>query len=301
VIRTVAGDIETVSGRILPHEHLQIDLSAQKGEANRIGTADEADVVEDLRKAKALGLAAITDLSAPGWGRDPRALCRISKDAGVHVVCASGFYWDPFPEFAVTDAIEVLRDRMIAEITTGTDGSDIRCGVIKVGTPRGTPGEPADKLFRAAALAAMTTGAPVITHTSTIDQAPWHVRVLERAGMDMGRVVISHMGGAEDVAPLVELARAGVFMGIDKVSFPKGPTNAQLADLVRAACDKGLASQLLLSSDVARKTFLHRHGGRSYSTVFADFVPMLRERGLSAALIESLVCDNPLRLLTFAN
>ena len=114
----------------------------------------------------------------------------------------------------------------------------------------------------------MATGVPVITHTSTTDQAAWQIRVLEGAGMDMRRVVISHMGAAENVAELVEVARAGVFMGVDKVSFPKGPTNVQLADLVRAACDKGLERQLLLSSDVARNTFLQRHGGRSYRTVF---------------------------------
>ncbi len=300
MIRTVAGDVDTISGRILPHEHLQIDLSAQTGEASRLGAAEEPDIVEDLRKAKVLGLAAVTDLSAPGWGRDLRALRRIGEGAGVHVVAASGFYWDPYPDIAVSGRIESIRDQMIAEITTGVDGSGIRCGLIKVGTSRGEPGEPAEKLFRAAALAAMATGVPVITHTSTPDQAPWHVRVLEGAGMDMRRVVISHMGAAQSVAELVEVGRAGVFMGIDKVSFPKGPTNVQLADLVRAACDKGLAPQLLLSSDVARKTFLQRHGGRSYSTVFADFLPMLRERGLSPALIESLICDNPRRMLTLA-
>jgi phosphotriesterase-related protein len=300
VIRTVAGDVDTISGRILPHEHLQIDLSAQKGAASRLGAAEEPDVIEDLRKAKALGLAGITDLSAPGWGRDPRALRRIGEGAGVHVVCASGYYWDPYPDIAVTGSVEAMRDHMIAEVTTGVDGSGIRCGLIKVGTRRGAPGEPAEKLFRAAALAAMATGVPVITHTSTTDQAAWQIRVLEGAGMDMRRVVISHMGAAENVAELVEVARAGVFMGIDKVSFPKGPTNVQLADLVRAACDKGLERQLLLSSDVARKTFLQRHGGRSYSTVFADFVPMLRERGLSPALIESLLSDNPRRMLTLA-
>src|SRR6267378_1476433 len=67
VIRTVTGDVDTIRGRILPHEHLQIDLSAQKGPANRLGKEEEQDVVDDLKKAKQYGLAAITDLSAPGW------------------------------------------------------------------------------------------------------------------------------------------------------------------------------------------------------------------------------------------
>ena len=299
MIRTVAGDIETIRGRILAHEHLQIDLSAQKGPANKVGEAEIPAVVEDLRTAKEFGLAAITDLSAPRWGRDPNALRRISEQAGVLVVCAAGFYWDPFPEIAETAPVEAIRDAMIAEVETGADGTGIRCGVIKVGTAR-EPNAPAERLFRAAAAAAIATGAPVITHTSSPDQAAWHVRVLERAGMDMAHVVISHMGAANDVSELVEAARAGVFLGIDKVSFPKGPTNDQLADLVRDACDKGLERQINLSSDIARRTLLSRFGGRGYATVFRDFVPMLEARGIKAATIETMLCDNPARMLTMA-
>jgi phosphotriesterase-related protein len=301
VIRTVTGDIEGVQGRILAHEHLQIDLSAQKGPTNRIGEAEEEAVVDDLRHAKEFGLAAITDLSAPGWGRDPVALQRISGQAGIAVVCATGFYWDPFPALAIEGSVEQLRDIMIAEIQTGVDGTDIRCGVIKVGTTRGEPDAVADRLFRAAAGAAAATGAPIITHTSSPDQAAWHVRVLERAGMDLGRVVISHMGAAQDVSELVALARSGVFMGIDKVSFPKGPTNEQLADLVRDACARGLERQIILSSDLARRTLLRRHGGRGYATVLADFVPMLLDRGITPGAIETMLHENPLRLLTFGH
>jgi phosphotriesterase-related protein len=296
VIRTVTGDVAAINGRILAHEHLQIDLSAQKGPANKIGAAEEQDVVDDLIKAKAHGLAAVTDLSAPLWGRDPAALRRISERAGVAVICAAGFYWDPFPDIAVTGSIEAMRDAIAAEIQAGTDGTDVRCGVIKVGTAR-EPTVVAERLFVAAAAAARMTGAPVITHTSSPDQAAWHVGVLERAGMDLSHVVISHMGAAASVRELVDLARTGVFMGIDKVSFPKGPTNNQLADLVRDACDKGLERQLILSSDIARRTLLSRHGGRGYQTVFADFVPMLRERGIPGVLIETMLCDNPSRML----
>jgi phosphotriesterase-related protein len=280
---------------------LQIDLSAQKGPANRIGEAEEQAVVDDLRHAREFGLAAITDLSAPDWGRDPIALRRISAQAGVAVVGATGFYWDPFPGIAIEGTLEQLRDIMISEIETGVGGTGIRCGVIKVGTNRGEPDAVAERLFRAAAAAAFATGAPVITHTSSPDQAAWHVRVLERAGMDMSRVVISHMGAAHNVGELVALARSGVFMGIDKVTFPKGPSNDQLADLVRDACAGGLERQIILSSDIARRTLLRRYGGRGYSTVLADFVPMLLDRGISPSQIETMLHDNPARLLTFSN
>src|SRR5260370_15436504 len=134
VIRTVTGDLAASHGRILAHEHLEIDLSLQKGPANRIGEAEEEAVVEDLRHAKQFGLAAIADLSAPLWGRNPAALRRISERAGVAVVCAAGFYWDPFPDIAVTAPVEALRDRMIEEIETCADRTGVRFGVVNVGT-----------------------------------------------------------------------------------------------------------------------------------------------------------------------
>jgi phosphotriesterase-related protein len=300
LIRTVTGDIETLEGPILAHEHLQIDLSAQKGPANRVGPDEETDVIQDLRKAKQHGLAAIVDLSAPLWGRDPVALKRISEAAKLPVVYAAGFYWDPFPDIVRTGTVEAMRDTIIAEVETGADGTGIRCGVIKIGTARGTPGANEEKLFRAAAAAGMATGAAVITHTSSTDQAPWHVRVLEKAGMDMSHVVISHMGAAADFSELVEIGRSGAFMGIDKVSFPKGPTNTELAGLVVKACERGLERQLILSSDVARRTMLSRHGGNGYSAVFNDFLPMLRSYGLVQAQFDTMLCDNPRRLLTLA-
>ena len=136
MIRTVTGDVARIEGRILAHEHLQIDLSAQKGPANKVGEAEIPAVVEDLRTAREFGLAAITDLSAPFWGRDPVALRRISEASGVRVICAAGYYWDPFPQVAERASVEAIRDSMIGEIETGTDGTDVRCGVIKVGTAR---------------------------------------------------------------------------------------------------------------------------------------------------------------------
>ena len=162
MIRTVTGDIAAIVGRVLAHEHLQIDLSVQKGPANRIGQAEEEAVVDDLLDAKALGLAAITDLSAADWGRDPIALRRISEQSGIAVVCATGFYWDPFPRIAIEGTPEELRDIMIAEIETGVGDSGIRCGVIKVGTNRGEPDALAERVFGAAVAAALATGAPVI-------------------------------------------------------------------------------------------------------------------------------------------
>jgi predicted metal-dependent phosphotriesterase family hydrolase len=300
MIRTVTGDLAGISGPILCHEHLQIDLCCQKGPDVVLGEADQEDVIDDLVKAMQFGLKAVVDLSVFGSGRNAAGLKKISERAGLPVICAAGFYWDPTPQVVDDSSVEALRDIIIREITEGVDGTNIRAGIIKIGTPRGAIIAETERLFKAAALASLATGAAIITHTSAVDQAFWHLDTLERAGMDPSRILISHMGAAKDIVELIAVARRGSLLGIDKVGFIARHSNAELADLVRDACEAGLERQIILSSDVARRERLIRHGGSSYGAVFSDFFPMLRERGVGAAQIDAMMCKNPQRLLDIA-
>ena len=300
MIRTVDGDVVDIDGPILAHEHLQIDLCCQKGPEVVLGEAEQDDVANDLGRAMQLGLKAVVDLSVSGSGRNPAGLRTISRKAGLPVICAAGFYWDPYPQLVFESSVEELRDILIREITIGIGDTDIRGGVIKIGTGRGEIGEVAARVFRAAALASLATGAAVVTHTSAVAQAFWQLDTLLSAGLDASRILISHMGAAQNVAQLVEIGRYQAMMGIDKVGFIARRSNAELADLVRDACAAGLEHLIILSSDVARKDRLLRHGGSSYGAVFSDFYPMLRKRCISEQHIDIMMCRNPRRVLNFA-
>jgi phosphotriesterase-related protein len=196
--------------------------------------------------------------------------------------------------------VDLLRDLLVRELNLGIDRSNIRGGVIKIGTPRGAIGSEAERVFAAAALASLATGMSVITHTSAVEQAPWHIQQLVNAGVPPERILISHLGAARNLAQLVEIGRSGVLMGIDKVGFIARRSNAELADLVAGACAEGLEKQIILSSDVARKDRLLRHGGSSYGAVFTDFLPMLGERGVTDEQIDIMLRRNPERLLDFS-
>ncbi len=178
---------------------------------------------------------------------------------------------------------------MIAEIETGTDGTDVRCGVIKVGTAR-EPNEPAERLFRAAAAAALATGAPVITHTSSPDQAAWHIRVLEGAGMDMTHVVISHMGAAKDVARIWSRSRApACSWASTRSASRRGRPTSSLPIWCAMPATRGSSA-----SSSCRRTWragrcCRATAGAATATVFRDFVPMLDERGIPAATIETML------------
>jgi phosphotriesterase-related protein len=299
MIRTVLGDMEIPAGPILAHEHLQIDLSHNKGLDNVFGPEEEPDVVADLKlTVERHGLAGVADLSPVGGGRNVKALARISRNISVAVVASTGYYWEPVPNVVAEASEDRLVEIMTAEIETGAEGSDHCCGVIKVGTFEDSFSVATKKLFRAAARTSLATGAPVITHTEQPYHAPWHVEVLQSAGMDMGRALISHLHKYETIDQIKRVADTGAFIGIDQIGFARGMTMPQMADVAINCVKAGFIDHIIISSDMARKSRFLKNGGTSYTTVFAVFLDLLRERGATEGQIYTLLHVNPRRLLT---
>lgn len=294
LIRTILGDVEMSDGPILGHEHLQIDLSHNKGQDNVLWLDEEPIIIDDLRFTKAeYGLQAVADLSVPGGGRNPEALARIARETGLHVVCATGFYWDPVSEIVVTSSLETLRDMMIREVETGIDGTDLRCGTIKIGTDHTEPDGVFEKIFRAAAAASRVTGVSIVTHTTKPEQASWQLDVLEDAGADLSHVLISHLHKVRNFSEIIAVGKRGAFIGIDQLGFKKGPTIEMVADIVVQAIAHGLGGQLILSADIARKSRLRANGGVGYATTFSEFLPLLRQKHVPEVWISKMMSDNP--------
>ncbi|HWI73941.1 MAG TPA: phosphotriesterase, partial [Baekduia sp.] len=161
-----------------------------------------------------------------------------------------------------------------------------------------------ERVLRAAAAAAASTGAALILRTD-----PRHrdglalLELLAREGLAAERVVLSNVDGhVPDLAPLRELAAAGATL---KWSFgyeapPRsGLTSATDAQRVEALCGllaEGLTRQVL-ACGVWTRSALRAHGGFGYDHLAARIVPALRERGLTAAQLDRLLIDEPRRLL----
>lgn len=87
-----------------------------------------------------------------------------------------------------------LTDIIVSEVLHGADGTDIRCGVIgEIGT--GWPiTESEKKVLKATAHAQAQLGCPVIIHPGRNPAAPAEVvRILQEAGGDISRTVMSHL------------------------------------------------------------------------------------------------------------
>ena len=287
---------------------------------------DEETAVAELRAFYAVGGSTIVDVSTPGIGRDPRALARVSRRTGVHVVMSTGFY------VAATHPREVsamskaeIADRMITEITTGAvltpaTGGDqdwqpieaqtgIRAGIIKVACSYPLHAEER-KVLAGAAAAQRATGASITVHVGRHELSAREILdALADAGADLGRSSMDHLDlRVERIETLLELAQTGCLLEFDLFGHESSyypltardmPSDAQRLDVIERLLSEGLADQILISQDICTRHRLLRYGGHGYGHIAGHIVTRMRERGWSETHIDSLVRTNPARLLTF--
>jgi phosphotriesterase-related protein len=167
-VRTVLGDIAPDTlGVTACHEHLILDSPFVAERFPHIHLASVDAAVAELTPWRAAGLGAVVDAMPAGQGRDLSRLAEISRRTGVHVVACTGLPPEKYSEdvpWALRDPAAALVERYTAEIVGGADGTDHRCGVIKVATGPDGVTVRARRLFAAAAETHRRTGAPLLTH-----------------------------------------------------------------------------------------------------------------------------------------
>ncbi len=106
--------------------------------------------------------------------------------------------------------------------------------------------------------------------------------------------------GRRDLAAHLAVAARGAFVGFDRIGLRKfGPDEARARTIV-GLVEAGHADKVILSHDMARRSRLLRNGGHGYGYILREFVPRLREAGVDEATVQTMLVDNPRRLLAFA-
>ena len=165
------------------------------------------------------------------------------------------------------------------------------------------------------AIAQRETGASVNIHPGRNDCAPLEIlEILAAAGADLSRVVISHMdrcGYSLDTR--LRLLDAGCYIEYDLFGFegyyparvalaegtlPDTPNDVGRIKEILDAIERGYSSQLLLSHDIGMKVMLVRYGGWGYAHLLREVVPLMRVFGINREAIDTMMIDNPRRLLT---
>ncbi|CAA9349673.1 MAG: Phosphotriesterase related protein [uncultured Chloroflexia bacterium] len=293
--------------RISPESHYRIRRLAVN--QDNLVLIDEEVAVEELRAFKDLGGGAIVDATSIGLGRDPEALVRVSRATDLHIVMGSGYYVADYqPAEVASLSEEQITERIVRDITEGVDGTGIKAGVIgEIGMSWPVHDDEV-KVLRAAAQAQSDTGAPLMIHPGRSEEAPLHhVRVVEEAGGNPERVIMSHVDrtlfGLESITTLVE---TGCYVEFDLFGQESSyyawapidmPNDATRIDYLIELTKRGYRDKLLIAQDSCQKTHLMRYGGEGYGHILRNVLPVMQRKGMSEDDVDAILLHNPARLL----
>jgi predicted metal-dependent phosphotriesterase family hydrolase len=307
-VQTVLGPVDpTTLGWVLPHEHTAIALwhipnRWDYWELRR----DEPLITEELQAFRDAGGGAIVDLTTDGVGRDPAWLAGLSRTTGLHVVMGSGWYRDAYyPAETLVDRRSVagLADLIVRDATVGVLETGIRAGIIgEIGTDKPWLTAREERVHRAAARAARTTGLAITTHAVQSTVGLDQLDVFEAEGADLSRVVIGHADSYPSLDYHLAIVERGATVEFDFLGMAFTPLErhgeGRIVDSIRELLGRGHVERILLSQDVCHDSQLRRYGGNGYTYLADTFLPRLRDAGVSDAEIRTITIDNPRRLLT---
>ncbi len=255
----------------------------------------------------------LVDVTSVGIDRNPAALREISLRAGIHVIMGAGYYVGPaHPADFTSRSVDSITDEIVRDVKTGVGDTDIRSGIIgEIGCS--WPWTDNEKKSLAAAVAAQReTGAPLLIHPGRDQKAPIEiVQFIEREGGDLSRTVMSHVDiriYERDI--LRELASTGIYIeydtfGLESPFPPHAPDTYMPSDYQRIEqlielIDDGCLERVVLAHDNCTKHRLREFGGHGFDHIPMTITAWMKRQGISQAQINTMLIENPRRILTFA-
>jgi phosphotriesterase-related protein len=321
--RTAPGRVQTVLGPIdlsklgftLSHEHVCASSAGMwqawpeffGGRAQFVKVA-----VDQLKQAKDEGVDSLIDVTTVDLGRDIRLLEEISRKSGMQIVACTGHWVDPSRSMNAR-TVDELAEFFVREIQQGIEGTDIKAGIIKVGT--GNTIDPfGEKALRAAARASKATGTPITTHSPAADRVgEKHAAIFESEGLNPSKVCIGHTDNSAADYQL-GLIKRGYYLGMDQVprGGPAPPGTPQGNALtwdqryaqIKALVDAGFTDRIMIGNDhsigmslqptAADKARLAQNPD-GVLFVSRKAIPALKKLGVSDAAIRMMMVDAPRR------
>ncbi|MEI6100430.1 MAG: phosphotriesterase [Eubacteriales bacterium] len=307
MIRTVLGDINSnLPGICQCHEHLFLEMDKSYEISTTLYMDDLKKSTEELMEYRSAGGSLIVDAQPVRAGRMAENLLKASADSGVHIVSSTGFhkaifyYGDAYifhkDEQYITDLyIDEIRRGMVSSQKDGFKKLQARAGIVKTAVDAG--GVHADKvyekLFCAAANAALATGVPVLCHIEQKADALEVARFFMDRGIAADRLIICHMDRARyDFAYHRKVLGTGVYLEYDTINRLKYLSNDEEIKLICAMLDAGFEDRLLLSLDTTNQRLRAYGADMGLDYIINEFAPMLKNAGVSDEYLHKMQTCN---------
>jgi len=302
-VRTVLGDVPADRlGMCFAHEHLIIDGGVPGLVNPGISLPRVEDAVAELGPCVAAGLRAVVDAMPADAGRNVAKLAEISRQAGVHVVAATGLHHARFygeRHWGELLAPQELAELFLADLTEGIDAHDLngpvvrrtphRAGIVKAAGSLGGPSDRDRRVFEAAAIAATRAGTALLTHCEAGTGGLEQLRLLADLGVPADRVILSHTDKVVDRGYHRELLATGAWLVYDQGLRTPDDT----ARLVRWMVEDGHTGRLLLGTDGARRSLWSVLGGAPGLAALATDLGTRLAGELGPAVLDRIWVANP--------
>jgi predicted metal-dependent phosphotriesterase family hydrolase len=289
------------------HEHLFIaeGIPAQINPALRID--DYEKTIQELLLYKQVGGKAIVDAQPLGCGRMATLLLEASRESGIHIIASTGFHKLAFysnNHWIRSFDESKLTEIFIQELTVGmfdhTDDaepvttSNAKAGIIKTAMDEERMNDAEKKWFRAAAKAAIETGAPIMCHIESSEQAVEIVRFYQHLGVNNEQIIICHLDRKLDRIDVhKQLAEQGIYLEYDTIGRFKYHSDEEEAHFIKQMVDCGFEDSILLGLDTTRERLKSYGAAVGLDHLSIRFIPLLRNLGISEIAIHKIMIDNP--------
>ena len=304
-VLTVTGPIEAgAMGITLPHEHLLTYHTPPE-----VVLSDPDLAAEELKPFYEAGGRTVVEVTSRGIRRDPAGLRAISEESGVQIVMGAGYYkWRWHPDDMDRKTADDITREIIEDVTEGVAGSGIRAGVIgEVGISE-TLQYNEEKSLVASAHAQLETGVALNLHVHLIDKIEEEslrmevLDILQREGVDLTRVIVSHCEASPDAVGYHErIAQRGAYIEYDLFGMaarngPAIPTYEEESAGIRELIGRGYLERILISQDICYNDLLVKKGGWGYAHILNHVVPRFARWGIGEVGVRAMMVDNPARL-----
>lgn len=284
------------------------------------------------------GFTSMVDLTPCEVGRHPQLMHDVALKSGCNIIGTTGFFPEHLglPYWWRTQSIEEFAEFFIRDITEGMvfagTKTDIKAGIIKVATgmdsidPRPSPIGPSgrrvgkfeERAIRGAGRAQKALGCCVNTHTDPTDYTVGNpgidqIELMADEGADPGKIIIGHAFVNGSLQQIKDICDRGATVQIDHMGIPwrHGNTDELDEKLANLMCDlasDGYLDRMVITYD---RWFFNPRGGSTelnpqllnekvqMGYLYTDFLPRLEKKGFRSADLDTMLVDNPKRLLAF--
>lgn len=279
------------------HEHITIDLSGVKQDQDcRLDNFDQT--VDEFKALAQRGVSSVIDQTARGMGRNINYVEKVAELSGIRIKHATGFYKAPFlPAECYERNERELSSLMVEELIIGMEGTSIKANHIgEVGTSLNVFKEEEQKVFAAACMAQLETGAAICTHTTLGTLALEQVDFFKQYRVPLDRVVLSHIDLSDNYDYKVRILDNGVNIAFDTIGKENYQPDSMRVEHLMNLCEAGYVDQIVLSLDITRKSHFKENGGLGYSYLIDNFLPRLEDAGCKQEWLNKMLTTNPARI-----